>query len=127
MTSCLTAIKNHVIKYCTTDYESNSEKVFWSIKNSGSVGQQVSGLTGTGTQSGTGSGNSQQGSVGQQPSGLTGTGSQSSTGTVQQPSSLTRTGSQSGEGQGAMYGQTTTGILSCVALEGWGQGVRTHS
>ena len=30
-TSCLTAIKNHVIKYCTTIYESNG-KTFWSLK-----------------------------------------------------------------------------------------------
>ena len=34
-TSCLTAIKNHVIKYCTTVYERNGKKLFWSIKNSG--------------------------------------------------------------------------------------------
>ena len=35
LTSCLTAIKNHVIKYCTTVYERNGKKLFWSIKNSG--------------------------------------------------------------------------------------------
>ena len=34
LTSCLTLIKNHVIKYCTTDYEKNGENLFWSIKNS---------------------------------------------------------------------------------------------
>ena len=35
LTSCHTAIKNHVIKYCTTVYERNGKKLFWSIKNSG--------------------------------------------------------------------------------------------
>ena len=35
LTSCLTAIKNHVIKYCTIVYERNGKKLFWSIKNSG--------------------------------------------------------------------------------------------
>ena len=34
LTSCLTAIKNHVIKYCTTVYERNGKNLFWSIKNS---------------------------------------------------------------------------------------------
>ena len=37
LTSCLTAIKNHVIKYCTTVYERNSKILFWSIKNSGEI------------------------------------------------------------------------------------------
>ena len=37
MTSCLTAIKNHAIKYCTTVYERNGKKLFWSIKNSGEI------------------------------------------------------------------------------------------
>ena len=37
MTSCLTAIKNRVIKYCTTVYERNDKKSFWSIKNSGEI------------------------------------------------------------------------------------------
>ena len=36
-TSCLTAIKNHVIKYCTTVYQRNGKKLFWSIKNSGEI------------------------------------------------------------------------------------------
>ena len=36
-TSCLTAIKNHVIKYCTTVYERNRKNLFWSIKNSGEI------------------------------------------------------------------------------------------
>ena len=35
LTSCLTAIKNHVIKYCTTAYERNGKILFWCIKNSG--------------------------------------------------------------------------------------------
>ena len=37
LTSCLTAIKNHVIKYCTTVYERNGKHLFWSIKNSGEI------------------------------------------------------------------------------------------
>ena len=37
LTSCLTAIKNHVIKYCTTVYERHSRNLFWSIKNSGEI------------------------------------------------------------------------------------------
>ena len=37
LTSCLTAIKNHVIEYCTTVYERNGKKLFWSIKNSGEI------------------------------------------------------------------------------------------
>ena len=37
LTSCLTAIKNHVIKYCTTVYERNGKSFFWSIKNSGEI------------------------------------------------------------------------------------------
>ena len=37
LTSCLTAIKNHVIKYCTTVYERNGKNLFWSIKNSGKI------------------------------------------------------------------------------------------
>ena len=37
LTSCLTAIKNHVIKYCTNVYERNGKNLFWSIKNSGEV------------------------------------------------------------------------------------------
>ena len=36
-TSCLTAIKNHVIKYCTSVYERNGKTLFWSIKNSGEI------------------------------------------------------------------------------------------
>ena len=37
LTSCLTAIKNHTIKYCTTVYEWNGKKLSWSIKNSGEI------------------------------------------------------------------------------------------
>ena len=37
LTSCLTAIKNHVFKYCTTVNERNGKKLFWSIKNSGEI------------------------------------------------------------------------------------------
>ena len=37
LTSCLTAIKNHVIKYCTRVYERNDKNLFWSIKNSGEI------------------------------------------------------------------------------------------
>ena len=36
LTSCLTAIKRHVIKYCTI-YERNGKILFWSIKNSGEI------------------------------------------------------------------------------------------
>ena len=32
LNSCLTAIKNHAIKYCTTVYKRNGKKLFWSIK-----------------------------------------------------------------------------------------------
>ena len=37
LTCCLIAIKNHVIKYCTTVYERNGKQLFWSIKNSGEI------------------------------------------------------------------------------------------
>ena len=40
LTSCLTAIKNHVIKYCTTVYERNGKNLFWYIifcKNLGEI------------------------------------------------------------------------------------------
>ena len=37
LTSCLTAIENHVIEYCTTVNERNGKKIFWSIKNSGEI------------------------------------------------------------------------------------------
>ena len=34
LTSCLTAIKNRVIKYCPTVYERNGKNLIWSIKKS---------------------------------------------------------------------------------------------
>ena len=37
LTSCLTAAKNHVIRYCEKVYERSSKNLFWSIKNSGEV------------------------------------------------------------------------------------------
>ena len=37
LTSCLTAIKNHVIKYCKTVFESNGKDIFWSVKISGEI------------------------------------------------------------------------------------------
>ena len=37
LTSCLTAIENHVIKYYTTVYERNGKKLIWSIKSSGEI------------------------------------------------------------------------------------------
>ena len=37
LTSCLNAVKNHVIRYCEKVYERSSKNLFWSIKNSGEV------------------------------------------------------------------------------------------
>ena len=37
LTSCLTAIKAKVIKYCETVYERSEKNMFWPIKNSGEV------------------------------------------------------------------------------------------
>ena len=37
LTSCLTAVKNHVIRYCEKVNERSSKNLFWSIKNSGEV------------------------------------------------------------------------------------------
>ena len=37
LTSCLSAVKNHVIRYCEKVYESSSKNLFLSIKNSGEV------------------------------------------------------------------------------------------
>ena len=37
LTSCLTAIKSHVIRYFETVYETSNKNWFWSIKNSGEV------------------------------------------------------------------------------------------
>ena len=36
MTSCLIAVKNHVIKYCETFYNRN-DNLFWFIKNSSEI------------------------------------------------------------------------------------------
>ena len=37
LTSCLTAIKAQVIKYCETVYERAEKNMFWPIKHSGEV------------------------------------------------------------------------------------------
>ena len=37
LTSCLTAIKNHWIKYCEKTYEREGINYFWSIKNSNEI------------------------------------------------------------------------------------------
>ena len=37
LTSWLTAVKKHVIKYCENVYERSSKNLFWSIKNSGEI------------------------------------------------------------------------------------------
>ena len=37
LTSCLTAVKNHVIRYFEKVYERSGKNLFWSIKNSGEV------------------------------------------------------------------------------------------
>ena len=37
VTSCLTAVKNHAIRYCEKVYERSGKKLFLSIKNSGEV------------------------------------------------------------------------------------------
>ena len=37
LTSCLTANKKHVIKYCTPVCERNGKNLFWSIKKSGEI------------------------------------------------------------------------------------------
>ena len=37
LTSCLTAIKTNVKKYCETVYERSGKNMFWPIKNSGEV------------------------------------------------------------------------------------------
>ena len=34
LTSCLTTIKNHIVKYCENVYERSGKNPFWSIKNS---------------------------------------------------------------------------------------------
>ena len=42
LTSCLTAITNHVIKYCETVFERNGKNLFWSVKNSGKIQAKLS-------------------------------------------------------------------------------------
>ena len=37
LTSCLTAVKNHVIRYCEKVYERSGKNLVWSIINSGEV------------------------------------------------------------------------------------------
>ena len=37
LTSCLTAVKKHVIKYCEKVYERSGKNLFWSVGNSGEV------------------------------------------------------------------------------------------
>ena len=37
LTSCLTVLKNHVIKYCIPVYERSGKNLFWSVKNSGEI------------------------------------------------------------------------------------------
>ena len=37
LTSCLTAVKNHVIRYCEKVHGRSGKNLFWSIKNSGEV------------------------------------------------------------------------------------------
>ena len=37
LTSCLTAVKKHVINYCEKVYERLGKNLFWSIKNSGEI------------------------------------------------------------------------------------------
>ena len=37
LTSCLTAVKKHVIKYCEKVYERSGKNLFWSVKNAGEI------------------------------------------------------------------------------------------
>ena len=37
LTSCLTAVKEHVIRYCEKVFETSGKNLFWSIKNSSGV------------------------------------------------------------------------------------------
>ena len=37
LTSCLTAVNKHAIKYCEKVYERFGKNVFWSIKKSGEI------------------------------------------------------------------------------------------
>ena len=42
LTSCLTAIKSHVIRYCETVYEISNKNWFWSIQNKDISGEVLS-------------------------------------------------------------------------------------
>ena len=42
LTSCLTAVKDHVIKYSNKVYENSGINLFWSIKNSSDVIKKTS-------------------------------------------------------------------------------------
>ena len=37
LTSCIVAVKNHVIKHCEKVYERSGRNLFWSFENSGEV------------------------------------------------------------------------------------------
>jgi hypothetical protein len=37
LTSCLSAVKEHIVNYCNKVYENSGINLFWSIKNSGEV------------------------------------------------------------------------------------------
>ena len=41
LTSCLTAVKEHIVRYCNKTYENSGINLFWSIKNSGEVLQKI--------------------------------------------------------------------------------------
>ena len=41
LNSCLTSVKNRVIRYCENVYERSGKKLFWSIKNSGEVFNKI--------------------------------------------------------------------------------------
>ena len=45
LTSCLTAVTNHIIKYCEKVYERSCKNLFWSIKISGEVLTKVERIT----------------------------------------------------------------------------------
>ena len=41
LTSCIPAVKTHVIRYCEKVYKRPGKKFFWSIKNSGEVSNKL--------------------------------------------------------------------------------------
>ena len=49
LTSCLTAVKKHVIKYCEKVYERSGKNLFWSIKNSGEILDKIKARDSTAT------------------------------------------------------------------------------